>query len=85
VSRYKQVLLDATELEHPEPLESSVAIIGTLKRGEYLHLITKRRPVPLLQICESNGFAFAEHVESNSKYHTLVATDSSIEVENIDV
>ncbi len=49
-------LIDAREMEPPEPLEVALDILGTLRGGEYLRMLHRREPFPLYQMLERDGF-----------------------------
>jgi len=48
----KEILLDATALEPPEPLERATLILQQLEHGQYLRMLHRRLPHPLFASCE---------------------------------
>ena len=66
----QEILIDVRELEHPEPLEKVMAAVNTLTLGEYIHMIHRKLPRPLLNILKNNGFAyqFTEEAEKVDVY-----------------
>jgi tRNA 2-thiouridine synthesizing protein A len=53
----REVLLDVSELEPPEPLVQSIGAVEQLKAGEYLHLLHRREPCLLYDNLTQRGFA----------------------------
>jgi len=53
----REVVLDVSELEPPEPLVQSLAAIGQLQRGDYLRLMHRRRPCLLYDNLQQRGFS----------------------------
>lgn len=53
----REVVLDVSELEPPEPLLQSLAATDRLERGDYLRLLHRRRPCLLYDNLQQRGFA----------------------------
>lgn len=53
----REVVLDVSELEPPEPLVQSLAAIEKLQHGEYLRLLHRRRPCLLYENLQKRGFS----------------------------
>jgi hypothetical protein len=47
----KEFLLDATAMEPPEPLQRATSILQHLERSQYLRMLHRRLPYPLLENC----------------------------------
>ncbi len=45
-------LLDAREMEPPEPFNKAVAILANMQQGEYLRMLHRRIPYPFFDACE---------------------------------
>ena len=48
----EEILLDATAMEPPEPLQRATSILQQLERGQYLRMLHRRLPYPLFESCE---------------------------------
>lgn len=53
----REVMLDVSELEPPEPLVQGLAAVERLQRGEYLRLLHRRRPNLLYENLRQRGFS----------------------------
>lgn len=53
----REVILDVSGLEPPEPLEQGLAAVMQLRSGEYLRLRHRRRPCLLYENLQQRGFA----------------------------
>lgn len=51
-------LLDASDLEPPEPLMRALALLAELPHGDYLRMKHRREPFLLYENLESKGFAY---------------------------
>ncbi len=72
------VKLDVRGLNHPEPLERSVAAFEKLGRGDVLHLVIHRYPVPLLKLAQSRGLACETAQKSEEEFHLFFAFDGAL-------
>lgn len=48
----EEILLDATAMEPPEPLQQAISILQQLKPGHYLRMLHRHLPYPLLENCQ---------------------------------
>ena len=53
------IVIDARELEPPEPFERVMEALGDLAPGDRIMLILNREPLPLYRVLERNGYAYA--------------------------
>ena len=52
----REVVIDVSELEAPQPFEEVLRQIKRLRPGEYIHMLHRKQPLPLLQLLEENGY-----------------------------
>ncbi|MEW5770193.1 MAG: DUF2249 domain-containing protein [Pseudomonadota bacterium] len=52
----REILVDARDLEAPEPLERALAALGGMGEGERLRLLVPREPLPLYALLEQMGY-----------------------------
>lgn len=52
----RERLLDARELEPPEPLERTLEALDELVQGERLRVLLPREPFPLYAILDRHGY-----------------------------
>jgi hypothetical protein len=50
-----EILLDASALAHPEPLQQALQILQELTPGQYLRMLHRRLPYPLFDACQQLG------------------------------
>jgi uncharacterized protein (DUF2249 family) len=53
----EEVTVDARELEPPEPFEQVTAALNELNQGQYVRMISRRRPFLLYPWLEEEGFS----------------------------
>lgn len=53
------IVIDARELEPPEPFERVMEALSDLPKGDRILLILNREPFPLYRVLERNGYAYA--------------------------
>lgn len=49
-------LIDVSELEPPEPFEAVLQLIGEIQDGEYVRMLHRKQPLPLIQLLKEQGF-----------------------------
>ena len=69
---FKEILLDVSELEAPEPLTHILDVINKLELHSYLRVIHRKEPFPLYNILHENGFEFSAIKMPNSEYCILI-------------
>jgi TusA-related sulfurtransferase len=68
----REHLLDARNMELPEPLLRALAELETLSPGDYMRMLCHRDPVLLYPILESQGFSYRRQRDSAGGYEILV-------------
>ena len=48
----EEILLDATAMEPPEPLQQAISILQQLEPGQYLRMLHRHLPYPLFESCQ---------------------------------
>ena len=54
----KELFIDVSEYEAPQPFEEVIQLLLKLKVGEYIRMLHRKKPLPLLQFLQENGFDF---------------------------
>lgn len=63
----KELLIDVSEYDPPQPFEEVIQLLLQMKAGEYIRMLHRKKPLPLLQFLQDNGFDFKiTHDESLS-------------------
>ncbi|MCU7836036.1 MAG: DUF2249 domain-containing protein [gamma proteobacterium symbiont of Taylorina sp.] len=52
----KELLIDVSEYEAPRPFEEVVKLVSQLKSGEYIRMLHRKEPLPLIQMLQENGY-----------------------------
>ncbi len=71
--------LDAREMMHPEPFEKSTAILQALRSGEYLRMLHRRIPYPLIDYCKALNLNFLVDAISQNSYEIIIYFPTDIE------
>jgi len=79
----EKIFLDAREMEHPEPLQTSLFYLQTMSEAQYLYMINLRKPIPLLEIAKERGFLSFTHQDSNQIWHILLTKNSETTLEEL--
>lgn len=53
-----EVVLDASEMEPPEPFDRATGILRELEPGQYLRMLHRRMPYPLLEFCQAMSLTY---------------------------
>lgn len=51
------VVIDARQMEPPEPFEKTMAALDDLAPGDEIVLVLNREPAPLYRVLDANGYA----------------------------
>ena len=78
----KEVLLDVSELEPPEPLELSLEAAERLKPGQYLRMLHRRDPCLLYGNLDNNGFKYYQRQGSTTAVELFIWRENDVEAEN---
>lgn len=66
------VIVDARDLEPPEPFERVMEALCELKAGEEILLILNREPFPLYRVLERNGYAWQTKPFPDGRFEILI-------------
>ncbi len=53
----REIILDVSELEPPQPFEEVLKQLRKLQAGEYIKMLHRKQPLPLIQLLHENGYA----------------------------
>ncbi len=67
-----EFILDASEMEHPEPFEKATAILAQMKQGEYLHMLHRRIPFPLFDFCKALPLEYSLKEGDTTAYEIII-------------
>ena len=70
-------VIDARELEPPEPFVQTMAALDTLAPGQKLLLILPREPYPLYRALELNGVAWHSAWNASGDFEIVMWRDSA--------
>lgn len=68
----KEYLLDAAEMEPPEPLIRALDMLGELETGDYLRFLHRREPFPLYDNLNQSGFSYITCNNSDDAYEVFI-------------
>ena len=68
----KEQLIDVSELEPPEPFEAVLKLIDKIGAGEYIRMIHRKQPLPLIELLESRGFECAIKQGTKSEWDIII-------------
>ncbi len=78
MSTFKEILLDARELEHPKPLELAMKALRELDEESYFYMIHRKNPVPLLDLANEQHFKVLNKEDEKGIWHILICKTSKI-------
>ncbi len=53
-----ELFIDVSEYEHPEPFEKIIQLLLVMKKGQYVRMQHRKKPLPLLQFLQEHGFDY---------------------------
>ena len=66
------ILIDARDLEPPEPLEKVLQTLALLRPGQSIRLLLSREPFPLYPILAARGYGHETQMEADGSYVILI-------------
>jgi hypothetical protein len=75
-ARVRQRHLDVRELEAPEPLVRTLAVLTALAPDDYLLLIHRREPLPLYDLLASMGWRHRVHAAAPDRFEIQIWRES---------
>ena len=78
-----KIMLDARELDHPIPLEMAIKAIHTLDAHNYLYMLHRKNPLPLLDLAKEHQFQVLSQEDNREIWHILIAKDNNINLNDL--
>lgn len=79
----KKLFFDARNFEHPIPLERAIATLRELDETNYFYMLHRKNPIPLVAMAQKQNLALHTYQESEDLWHILIATDKTIDLEQL--
>ena len=73
--------LDARAMEHPEPLERSIAILRELDRDGYLYMLHRKEPAPLLALAREHRLHYLSRCDEEGDWHILITPNPEADLD----
>lgn len=73
----EEILIDARELEPPEPLEKVMAALSLLHPEQSIRLLLHREPFPLYPLLAERGYGHDTCMQPDGSYIILIRPASS--------
>jgi uncharacterized protein (DUF2249 family) len=68
----EEIILDVRDLEPPEPYELATAALGVLQPGQYIRMISPRKPRLLYPWLEERGYCQVSRERSEDLYEIYI-------------
>ncbi len=78
-----KILLDAREMEHPIPLQLAMKHLSEMQENDYLYMIHRKKPIPLIEIAKEKAFQHMEHLDSSEIWHILISKNPTIDLKEL--
>jgi len=78
-----KIPLDARELEHPIPLQLAIGYLQKMSQEEYLYMLHRKRPVPLIELAKEKGFICLVEKDKQEVWHILISKNQEINLEEL--
>jgi uncharacterized protein (DUF2249 family) len=71
------IVIDARELEPPEPFERVMEALSALQKGEEIMLVINREPFPLYRVLERNGYRYKASMFPDGRFEIVITENPS--------
>jgi uncharacterized protein (DUF2249 family) len=68
----REILVDARNLEPPEPMEKVMQTLGLLRPDQSIRLLLHREPFPLYPLLSARGYQHDTHMAVDGSYIILI-------------
>ncbi len=72
-----EILVDARDLEPPEPMEKVLQALALLRPGQSIRLLLHREPFPLYPLLAEKGYRHDTRMEADGSYVILIQSRSA--------
>lgn len=79
----RKIPLDAREMEHPIPLQLALNHLQSMKSDDYLYMIHRKQPIPLIEVAKEKRFAHFTHQDQSETWHILICKDPDADLEEL--
>ena len=76
----RKEFLDASELEHPIPLELAIDALKKLDKSSYFYMLHRKEPVPLLALASEHKLNYISKNIDN-RWHILITPNKDANLE----
>jgi uncharacterized protein (DUF2249 family) len=67
-----ELFIDVSEYDPPEPFEAVIELLKKMKKGDYIRMLHRKKPLPLFQFLQEHGFAYLlKETAENKAVHKL--------------
>ena len=77
----KEILLDAREMEHPIPLQIALNHLQNMSMEDYLYMIHRKKPIPLIEVAKEKEFAHFSHRDKSDTWHIFICKNIEVNLE----
>jgi len=78
-----KIVLDTRDLEHPIPLEKAIKALHTLDDSNYLYMLHRKNPVPLIDLAQEHHFQVLSQEDPIKIWHILIAKDKNLNLNDL--
>jgi TusA-related sulfurtransferase len=79
----KKIPIDAREMEHPIPLQLALNHLQSMKESEYLYMIHRKQPIPLIEVAKEKNFAHLAHKDNKDTWHILICKNQEANLKEL--
>jgi len=79
----EKITLDARDMEHPKPLEQAIQALRKLSDTNYLYMVHRKNPIPLLDLAREQHFQALSKEDKTGIWHILICTNPDINLNEL--
>lgn len=78
-----KLLLDAREMEHPEPLQIGMKHLKVMSSKDYFYMLSNKNPIPLLDLATEKGFFHLSHQDEKELWHIIITKNQTVTLKEL--
>lgn len=68
----QELLIDVSEFDPPKPFQDVVQLVLNMKKGQYIRMLHRKKPYPLLEMLQKEGYMCVVKAGKNSQWEVII-------------
>ena len=83
MNKLTKISLDTRDMEHPVPLDKAMKILPELSDDNYLYMLHRKKPIPLLDLAQERGLITLSKEDEHEDWHIIICANKNTDLETL--